>query len=241
MHAFRLFTDLLRATLNAAAPYDCCACGVLLHGDAGFCAQCAPPPQYIQDTLADGLVALSLGPHEGALRRAVHRMKYEQRADLAPRLGAALRPLCQQLANGPCHLVAMPASPARVAQRGYNQSALLVQGAGDAWLPWRTRRQLIPAPLALARSSQVSSQIHLSGAARRDNLRGAVQLRAPVRPRALRWRSHAPHWEPVILIDDVLTTGATAQACAAVLQASGATVLGVVTLTRAGREFSRGS
>ena len=146
--------------------------------------------------------------YHGLARRAILGLKFRQGRYLAPLLGGLLaeavrrRPLASDL------LVPVPLAPRRERERGYNQAVLLatellrLQPLGGATL----------APELLRRSRDTPPQVRLRAAARRRNVEGAF---ACPRPEALRGRR-------VLLLDDVATTGATLEACAAVLKAAGA-------------------
>ena len=148
--------------------------------------------------------------HEGAMRRALQRLKYGG----AARLAACLADLSEQafsdlldLAEDPV-VVPVPVHPDRLRQRGYNQAALLATELA-AWSGVSVAESLI-------RVRPTTRQHGLGRAARLHNLRGAFGPRDP--PQAGR---------TVILVDDILTTSATLEACAEVLRAGGASrVLG---------------
>ena len=111
--------------------------------------------------------------------------------------------------------VPIPLHPARVRERGYNQSALLAQALG--------RRLGIPtAKDAVRRVRNTKSQVGLSRSERLQNMSGAFV--------SLRNLAGAPH---IVLIDDVCTTGATLEACAEVLIGAGAGSVRALTLARA--------
>lgn len=113
-------------------------------------------------------------------------------------------------------LVPVPLHPRRQRERGFNQAALLAERVGRVW-----GRPVIAS--ALVRTMATPPQTELSGEARRRNVRGAF---AVVRPRQVAGRR-------VLLIDDVMTTGATVEACAAPLRGAGAAEVGVLTVARA--------
>lgn len=120
---------------------------------------------------------------------------------------------------GECYdvLVPVPLHASRLASRGFNQAALLARAALLAG------ERL--APQALRRSSVTQSQASLGRSARAGNVLHAFEIAAPGSVRG----------SSVLLVDDVLTTGATARACATVLRAAGATTVDVWTLARTPR------
>ena len=209
--------------MDLLAPRECAACAVDLVSPGHFCALCEPAlPQalWLEASTPLGVPVACAGRLEGPLAQAVRRFKYDDRPELAAALGDLARPalsaLIQQI-GAPVErvtLVPVPLHPRRLAQRGYNQAALLV------------RRLVLPGvhtrPLALARCRDTPHQVGLDRVARQDNVAGSIQLRGPL-PRA-----------PVILVDDVLTTGATVAACLRALGAARVTTAGVVTVARAG-------
>jgi ComF family protein len=159
----------------------------------------------------------SLGPYEGPLRSVLHALKYGEQTRAAERLAEALAgdPAVCSLRSAGALLVPVPLHPRRRAERGYNQSELLARALSR-------RLGLGLAPGALVRRKDTAPQTGLSAAARRQNVSGAfaVRRRALVVDR------------PVILVDDVFTTGATARACALALRAAGAREVRLLTVAR---------
>jgi ComF family protein len=153
----------------------------------------------------------------GRVREALHVLKFGGKAalarplgDLLAEAGGARLPLGQV----DC-LVPVPLHPAREAERGFNQAALLAGRVGRRWgVPVEAR--------ALSRHRATAPQTELDAAERRRNVRGAFVL----------GRGGAVGGRHVVLIDDVLTTGATAAECARVLRRAGARVVGVLTVAR---------
>lgn len=149
-------------------------------------------------------VAIAAFAYEGVLRRTLARLKYGGAARLARPLADAAAPLLGPFvgACAPAALVPVPVHRDRLRQRGYNQAALLARQLGG-------ELGLVVSDV-LDRARPTSQQHRLNRAERLRNLRGAFVMgrdaRAP--PRA-------------ILVDDILTTSATLEACAAVLRASG--------------------
>jgi ComF family protein len=218
---------LLAGLLDFLLPRACALCGDPVEGpphDAALCPVCLgrltgpgpllpPPPPLV--------AAGAAGRFEGPLREAVHRLKYGLRSELAPSLGRALAAalpaaLPGHREGGPWLVVPVPLHDARLVARGFNQAALLARAvAGALGAPLD--------PLALARVRDTPPQTDLDLAARRANVRGAFAVR---RPRRVGGRA-------CLLVDDVVTTGATAAACAAALPAAGAARVALLALARA--------
>ena len=199
-----------------AAEYSCAACHtpfVSSHPlDArGLCSLCRQGlPGY------EG--AYSFGFYDGPLRRLIHLFKFERVESLASPLGAYLaRALPRDLSFD---IVApMPLHWFRRWRRGFNQSELLAgEVARRLGLPLASGR-------ALRRLRHSAPQSGLSSAARRRNVAGLFDV---ADRRSIEGRR-------VLLVDDVLTTGATAQAAARALKRAGAAQVIVLTLARADR------
>ncbi|MBN4059232.1 ComF family protein [Endomicrobium sp. AH-315-J14] len=154
----------------------------------------------------------------GPLAYGIWQLKFNGRADLAHPLGALLRRSARQRAIEADVIVPVPLHPVRLAERGYNQSALLAQALCDD----------LSAPLestSLLRMRHTAPQRRLTAAARRINVCGAFALNKGGRLRGKR----------VLLIDDVCTTGATLSACRKVILTGGATDVVALTLALADR------
>lgn len=156
---------------------------------------------------------VSVGIHQGALRSAIHRLKYRGRTRLAAPLAELLAPLLD--AREGDLLVPVPLYRSRQRERGYNQAALLAGALGRALSLPVTDRWLV-------RCRRTEAQARLSRAERLRNMEGAFAL----------GRRGTPPWtgRRVWVVDDVLTTGATASAVAALLLATGATEVSVATI-----------
>lgn len=138
----------------------------------------------------------------GLLQHLLHRMKYGRRTDVAVALG---RLFGQELhgagwMQGIDAIIPVPLHPRKEAKRGYNQSERLAAGLSDATgVPVRSH--------ALRRTRFTESQTQKTRAERLANVSGAFRVRGEA----------ALHGKHVLLLDDVLTTGATMEACAAAL------------------------
>jgi len=201
---FRYLGPGAMRNLHLIEPPLCPACGAphpgYLAGLERLCAECVQRrPVFSQ--------ARALFRYLGSGRALVHALKYTRGAWLVPDLRVFLadQPDFLDFARG-CVLVPVPLHKRRERERGFNQS-LLVARAVAAEAGGSTE----VAPL-LRRIRNTPTQTRLDRASRLKNVAGAFALAKGVRPLPER-----PH----IVVDDVLTTGATLSACAAVLLASG--------------------
>ncbi|MEO7327749.1 MAG: ComF family protein [Minicystis sp.] len=201
---------------DALAPPCCAACDARLPRRAVFCAACA---QTLAPCAAAEDAPLAFGAFGGALATTVRRFKYGARPDLARPLGALLRRAAEDAGLAVDLIVPVPLHPHRLAERGYNQAALLA-----AQLAQSLGARL--GPRALARVRNTPPQAQLDRARRLGNVVEAFRLRTPLQVRGRR----------VLLIDDVATTGATLAACRAALLEGGARSVTALVIARAERE-----
>jgi ComF family protein len=155
-------------------------------------------------------------PYTGVVRSAVHALKYRGERRLARPLGAALARRWARAGAGGEVLVPVPVHATRLADRGYDQAVLLAAAAGEGLgLPVRP---------VLVRRRATARQFDLDRDRRAANVGGAFACATGAGPIVTgRW---------VILVDDVLTTGATAAACATTLLAGGALAVSLVAVAR---------
>ena len=152
--------------------------------------------------------------YEGPLERAIHRFKYEGWRALAPALAGLMADRLAVEAPPGALVVPVPLHDRRLRARGYNQSELLAAEL--------RRRFRLPAPAGrLIRLRDTPPQVGLDRPRRQANVEGAFAWRGPALAR-----------EPVLVIDDVATTGATLEACAVALRAAGAGTVHGLTLAR---------
>lgn len=209
--------------LEAPQPYsgtECARCGRFLGGGAALhgtphCSMCRRGAAR-RDEFAF-VQARSFASHEGTLRALIQRLKYDGYRPLAKPLGRflaeAVRRLDQQSFDV---LVPVPLHRRRERGRGFNQAALLAVHLSRL-------RNLPLAANDCVRVRDTPPQTGLRAAERRKNVAGAFHVPQPQRVRGRR----------VLLVDDVLTTGATAHACAQALRDAGARGVWVATLARA--------
>lgn len=157
-------------------------------------------------------------PFSGPVRAAIHALKYDGAKDLAVPLGKAMASRWRAAGRGGEVFVPVPVHAHRLRDRGYDQAVLLAEvAAGSLGLP--------SAPL-LRRSTDTRAQHALGRAARARNVGSRFEVPAPYHRRLLeRW---------VVLVDDVVTTGATLAACATALLDAGAACVSALTVAREG-------
>jgi ComF family protein len=176
--------------------------------DAGprACAACeASPPAFDW--------ARAAARYAGPVRDAVQRFKFGRRPTLARALAALIVEQCAGAVPLGAVLVPVPLARDRERERGFNQAALLADHVARA-VGTRTRERW------LARIRATAAQTALSAVERHANVRGAFVA------------ASSAAGADVVLIDDVLTTGATAAECARALRAVGARSVGVLTVAR---------
>src|SRR5262249_13120004 len=139
----------------------------------------------------------SYGSYEGTLRRLVHLLKYRGVRPLARPLGRLLVQAMPREASFDV-IIPMPLHWTKRWQRGFNQAEVLAAEIGRKWH--------LPVRKVVRRRRSTTPQAGLTNAKRRANVRGAFSMSGRNRLDGMR----------VLLIDDVVTTGATASACARV-------------------------
>jgi ComF family protein len=210
-------------TMRPIAGGLCAICGERLvsphafageHGDTrcGLCHRVEPPFAK----------AAAYGSYEGGLRDLIHMLKYQQVRPAANVLGRMLAEVFATLepSFGVARLavVPVPLYAAKLRQRGFNQAELMARVAMKL-APERGRYAMAD---ALERIRDTQSQIGLTRHQRRENLRGAFQVKHPEKVSG----------NEVLLVDDVFTTGTTVSECARVLRRAGATRVWVATVAR---------
>ena len=162
----------------------------------------------------------AVGPFDAVLRDVVHGLKFRSRRSLATRLGPLLRGAAGELLDDADAVVPVPLHPWRQWRRTYNQADLLAATLGrPVWHVLRRRRSTPP-------------QTALDRHARQANVRHAFALGGWM-PGAEDRARRQVEGRTLVLVDDVLTTGATLEACARVLVDGGAREVRAVTVARA--------
>ncbi len=194
-----------------------CACcgrrvGSGLAGDT-LCGHCRERPPAFD-------MARAAFAYQGSLREVVHCFKYRGKTQLARPLGRLLHTAYRRFwQERPVDLILpVPLYRRRLRERGFNQALLLVRG-------WQRGDGPSLPPVdggVLVRARATASQAGLDRRARCANIAGAFAVRLPERVAGRR----------VLVVDDVLTTGATVEECARALKANGAERVDVLTLAR---------
>lgn len=199
-------------------PPQCADCGRV---GLSYCAHCQEtleswPLQLLErtDSTLQGLA--STGFHQGQLQTAIHALKYYDATYIAPILAERLARGIEAHLGWPIDVIApIPMHAQRQKQRGYNQAQLIAEALA---------RQLgKPCDVSLIKRTRFTrSQVGLNRAERLDNLQGAFTA-DPTRTRGQR----------ILLVDDVLTTGATLSNCATTLQEAEALAVFGLTVSQA--------
>ena len=235
---------LLRRALAACAdlimPPCCLVCRSPLESHHLLCAPCWRQVSFIRPPLCDVLGiplpfdtgertisaaaaarqppydrARAVAHHSGAMRTLVHQFKYADRHDARVLFGRWLAEAGRELLADADLIVPVPLARLRLITRRFNQAAVLAQEL--------SRRTRLPvAPHVLRRLRATPSQVGLTLDQRRRNVAGAFRV-----PKN---RAELVRGRQVLLIDDVVTTGATAEACARALKRAGAARVDVLAL-----------
>jgi ComF family protein len=178
-----------------------------------------PPgvPLGLRSRLPAGVAQLEwLAPYTGTTRGALHALKYQGVRSLAEPLGTLLAARWARAGRGGDLLVPVPLHRDRLHDRGYDQAQLLALAAG--------RRLRLPVVPAVRRGEATSAQHALGRGARASNV-GRAFVVAPEATAMIDGR-----W--VVVVDDILTTGATIGACAMALRTAGARAVSALVVAR---------
>jgi ComF family protein len=183
-----------------------------------FCPSCSkqlrkcqlPQPKYLWKP---PLPIFGWGEYQGSLKRAIASLKYDNHPEIAYPLGRWLGEAW--LENSPTHpkpvVVPIPLHPNKLKQRGFNQAALIAKSFCET-----TGCKF--KPNGLQRIRETEAQFSLSATQRDKNLQAAFQLGRDFR--------HLPQ-VPILLVDDIYTTGATAKSASIILEQNQIQVLGL--------------
>lgn len=210
-----------QSSIELVSPPICSLCGRSLlqsaQADPGageflstedLCARCRIEPIQL-----DGIRSVAV--HGGALRQAIHHLKYHHRHELAVTLGQMLFIYWKKVDLAAELVVPVPLHANRRKERGYNQAALLARVLTE-------RASLALNETHLIRTRATPPQVGLGARERKTNVQDAFA-----------WAGPRLDSIGVLLVDDVCTTGATLEACALALRQAGAESVWALTLARA--------
>lgn len=235
----------IRAAFDMILPPRCLACGAVVAGDGLLCAACWSRTRFLSPPLcvccgrpfdlppdpmprpARCLACIAVPPrferaraalvYDAASRPLVLRYKHGDQTSATPGLATMMRRAGQELIAAADLIAPVPLHRWRLLRRQYNQAALLAQAIG--------RAERVPViPDLLIRQRATASQGGLGRRQRRRNVAGAFAVRPGAKTLIAGKR--------VLLIDDVLTTGATLDSCARTLRRAGAAAVDCLTLAR---------
>jgi ComF family protein len=241
-----MLRELASTLFDLALPRECPACRGVHEESAEFCLGCeeelrrliaaprcgrcampltmpnAPCPHCTGDGLPPFHRVVTLGVLDGPLRKVIHRAKYEHRWSLAEMLGEELRRQsdCRALLAAADVIIPVPLHASRQRERGYNQAEAIGR---------RLNRRLVRHVAIRHRNTETQTHLH-SRAQRTENLRGAFGL---IDPTAIAGKN-------VLLVDDVMTTGATLVSLGRVVKAgkpAGMSAIVVAVADPKGRSF----
>jgi len=223
-------------------PPRCLKCGDILGGENGLCAPCwlklawlSPPccaccGQPFQFESAPGSLcgaclvkrpayqrARAVFRYDDESRDLILGFKHADRTELAPSLARWMARSGAELIADCALIVPVPLHWTRLALRRFNQAGLLAHAIGRV-----TDRPV--EPQALIRRRATRSQGHLGRLARRRNVQGAMEVPGRFGPRIANRR--------ILLVDDVITTGATVETAAKALLSAGAAAVDVLALAK---------
>ncbi|SDR29368.1 ComF family protein [Pseudovibrio sp. Tun.PSC04-5.I4] len=223
---------LRNTALNAVFPHTCPVCDVCLQGDAGLCLPCWQQMDLISPPFCERLgtpLYCDLGPnawsaaalvnppdyararaaalYNGPARTLVRQFKFNGQPKLARFLAHCMLRASRELVEAGTILIPVPLHRARLRQRTYNQAALLAYEIGKAF-----GCKVIAD--GLSRTRKTIQQVGLKRAARAQNVKGAFAISDQFMPYV-----SGAH---IVLVDDVLTTGATVEECTRILKSAGA-------------------
>jgi ComF family protein len=233
----------LRTALDLVYPPTCLACRAAVGATGTLCSACWNKTRFIERPYCERLgtpFAQDLGPgllspeamadppvwgraravviyDDGPGRALIQRLKYYDRLDVARPLGRWMARAGAELLADADLLIPVPLHRWRLASRRFNQAMALAKViSGETGVP--------ADPLALTRVKPTPPQVGLSKARRAENMQGAFRVPDESRPRVA--------GRAIVLVDDVLTSGATSNAAARALLRAGAAKVDVVVFAR---------
>ncbi|WP_417670269.1 ComF family protein [Roseibium sp.] len=224
--------------LDFLLPPRCLVCQGLVEATGAMCGQCWTDMRFISPPVCERLGtplshdigtggvsaraiadppvfdrARAVAAYDDIARRLVLSLKFSNRRDLAGPMGRWMAASGAEFLKLDTIVVPVPLHRSRLIGRRFNQSAELAHVVAAQW-------GSAAEPMLLERSRRTRQQVGLDAKSRHKNVRGAFRVRKGF--------EHFVHGRPVVLVDDVLTTGSTVSACARVLQKAGASGVDVL-------------
>lgn len=198
------------------APSRCAACDERVSARLIFCGACGVSVMAADEQPRGRIAVFAYG---GAVATAIVRLKYAGRSDIAARFADVMAAAAVPLLGSVDVVVPVPLHPRRLAERGFDHASLLAA-------PVARVLRVAHLPRALLRIRETSPQASLDRAARGPNV--AAAFRCGLAGKIAQRR--------VVLVDDVVTTGATLASCAEALRAAGAAQVTTLVLASRDRE-----
>lgn len=196
--------------LSLLFPARCLLCGRVIPAGEIFCRDCAKElperPFFRRIALpgagAEGFSVYSSMSYEGGFRKSIHRLKFRGQKSIAAPMGRLLAESIRDRGLSFDAVTWVPMTEKKRRERGYDQSELLAKAVAKEWK--------LPCLPLLKKVRENKTQHELSGRQRLLNVRNAYRAEQEAEGKAL------------LLIDDIVTTGATIGECAKMLYAAGA-------------------
>jgi len=233
---------VLRQLADVVLPPLCVSCGTPLADHGRLCPSCWAQVDFIRPPLCERLgipLPFDAGPgsisaaaaanppnydraravahYDRVMRRLIHDFKYRDRQNAQALFVGWLTEIARPLVTERTILLPVPLSRMRLFSRRFNQAAILTSGVAR-------ELKCRHCPDALQRVKRTRTQVGLSPSERQRNVQGAFSV--PAR------RQHHVNGQDVILVDDVITSGATIEACTRALKRAGAIRVDVIALAR---------
>lgn len=212
-------------------PSLCAGCQTMLYGEEkGLCSSCRMQLPHISTSeeqamllnkfggrvVVDYVYAYAYFTKKSIVQRLIHQMKYRGKRDLGLQLGRWFGQELAELNETPMKadlLIPVPIHPLRRQQRGYNQSEWIADGLAQSM-------GIVSRPDVMQRTQFISSQTRKNRIERWQNVANVFEVTKPT----------AVQGQHVAIVDDVLTTGATLEACVTQLRKAGASTVGIITI-----------
>lgn len=207
------------ASIKSFSGTQCRVCGELVVSAHAQDEAANPLCGFCRRVEASYVRAVSRGPYDGTLRDLIHLLKYQRVQPAADRLGAELAKTMQPLiaeAGSDGLVIPVPLHRSKSDDRGFNQAEEIARVAVKLLGTFRLEARV------LFRTRPTTSQTGLTRHQRRANIRGAFEVHDTLKIAC----------KNVIVVDDVMTTGTTAEECARVLRKAGAAKVWIATVAR---------